>query len=191
MGVADSIRSHSENQESGDDCTENPRSSGEWAGACPEPAGGMKGADNTPSLSMREDRNGSEYPADSQNQAATPANPTIDDHDKTIIREFQQAMNSGDLQTAIRAEMKFAGRMLDRRFQPYTAPTPDSSPQKQHAQSGTSGQPDSNHRPPPEAARRGYYDLLDVPLIGSTVNGMPVSAAPPTGTPRKPNIRGP
>ena len=53
---------------------------------------------------------------------------TINKQDKAIIKEFQEAMASGDHRAALRAKAKFIGRKVAGDLQPYVAPDPNLQP---------------------------------------------------------------
>ena len=53
---------------------------------------------------------------------------TVNEQDKAIIKEFQEAMASGDHRAALRAKAKFIGRKVAGDLQPYVAPDPNLQP---------------------------------------------------------------
>ena len=53
---------------------------------------------------------------------------TVNEQDKAIIKEFQEAMASGDHRAALRAKAKFIGRQVAGDLQPYVAPDPNLQP---------------------------------------------------------------
>ena len=63
---------------------------------------------------------------------------TVNEQDKAIIKEFKEAMASGDHRAALLAKAKFIGRKVAGDLQPYVAPRPElTAPQPTIRQSGT------------------------------------------------------
>ena len=139
------------------------------AGACPELAEGM----------------GEKSPAQSPlpNKATT-----VNEQDKAIIKEFQEAMASGDHRAALRAKAKFIGRKVAGDLQPYVAPDPNLQPnnrpfdKEEHAR--------FHEEPPPPTAPTGYPDP-EMQIAEAAPNGTSVICAPPAEKLRAPAIRSP
>ena len=139
------------------------------ARACPELADGM----------------GVKIPAQSPlPNKATTAN----EQDKAIIKEFQEAMASGDHRAALRAKAKFIGRTVARDLQPYVAPDPNLQPNNRPFDKEEQAKFDEE--PPPPIAPTGYPDP-EMRIAGAATNGMSVICAPPAEKLRAPAIRSP
>ena len=139
------------------------------AGACPELADGM----------------GVKIPAQSPlPNKATTAN----EQDKAIIKEFQEAMASGDHRAALRAKAKFIGRKVAGDLQPYVAPDPNLQPHNRPFDKEEQAKFDEE--PPPPIAPTGYPDP-EMRKAGAAPNGTSVICAPPAEKLRAPTIRSP
>ncbi len=139
------------------------------AGACPELADGM----------------GVKIPAQSPlPNKATTAN----EQDKAIIKEFQEAMASGDHRAALRAKAKFIGRKVAGDLQPYVAPDPNLQPNNRPFDKEE--QAEFDEEPPPPIAPTGYPDP-EMRIADAAPNGMSVICAPPAEKLRAPAIRSP
>ena len=139
------------------------------AGACPELAEGM----------------GEKSPAQSPlpNKATT-----VNEQDKAIIKEFQEAMASGDHRAALRAKAKFIGRKVAGDLQPYVAPDPNLQPHNRPFDKEEQAKFDEE--PPPPIAPTGYPDP-EMQIAGAAPNGTSVICAPPAEKLRAPAIRSP
>ena len=139
------------------------------AGACPELAEGM----------------GVKIPAQSPlpNKATT-----VNEQDKAIIKEFQEAMASGDHRAALRAKAKFIGRTVAGDLQPYVAPDPNLQPNNRPFDKEEQAKFDEE--PPPPIAPTGYPDP-EMQIADAATNGTSVICAPPTEKLRAPAIRSP
>ena len=139
------------------------------AGACPELADGM----------------GVKIPAQSPlpNKATT-----VNEQDKAIIKEFQEAMASGDHRAALRAKAKFIGRKVAGDLQPYVAPDPNLQPYNRPFDKEEQAKFDEE--PPPPIAPTDYPDL-EMQIAEAATNGTSVICAPPAEKLRAPAIRSP
>ena len=139
------------------------------ARACPELAEGM----------------GLKSPAQSPlpNKAAS-----VNEQDKAIIKEFQEAMASGDHRAALRAKAKFIGRKFAGDLQPYVAPDPNLQPHNRPFDKEEQAKFDEE--PPPPIAPTGYPDP-ELRKAGAAPNGMSVICAPPAEKLHTPAIRSP
>ena len=113
---------------------------------------------------------------------------TVNEQDKAIIKEFQEAMASGDHRAALRAKAKFIGRKVAGDLQPYVAPDPNLQPnnrpfdKEEHAR--------FHEEPPPPTAPTGYPDP-EMQIAEAAPNGTSVICAPPAEKLRAPAIRSP
>ena len=139
------------------------------ARACPELAEGM--GVNSPAQSPLPNK-------------ATTAN----EQDKAIIKEFQEAMASGDHRAALRAKAKFIGRKVAGDLQPYVAPDPNLQPYNRPFDKEEQAKFDEE--PPPPIATTGYPDP-EMQIAGAATNGTSVICAPPAEKLRAPAIRSP
>ena len=105
---------------------------------------------------------------------------TVNEQDKAIIKEFQEAMASGDHRAALRAKAKFIGRKIAGDLQPYVAPDPNLQPHNRPF----------DEEPPPPIATTGYPGP-EMRKAGAATNGMSVICAPPAEKLRAPAIRSP
>ena len=139
------------------------------AGACPELAEGM----------------GVNIPAQSPlpNKATT-----VNEQNKAIIKEFREAMASGDHRAALRAKAKFIGRKVAGDLQPYVAPDPNLQPHNRPFDKEEQAKFDEE--PPPPIAPTGYPDP-EMRIAEAATNGMSVICAPPAEKLRAPAIRSP
>ena len=139
------------------------------ARACPELAEGM--GVNSPAQSPLPNK-------------ATTAN----EQNKAIIKEFQEAMASGDHRAALRAKAKFIGRQVAGDLQPYVAPDPNLQPYNRPFDKEEQAKFDKE--PPPPIAPTGYPDP-EMRIAGAAPNGTSVICAPPAEKLRAPAIRSP
>ena len=95
---------------------------------------------------------------------------TVNEQDKAIIKEFQEAMASGDHRAALRAKAKFIGRKVAGDLQPYVAPDPNLQPNNRPFDKEEQAKFDEE--PPPPIAPTGYPDPE-----------MQIAAQPPTARP--------
>ena len=139
------------------------------AGACPELAEGM----------------GVNSPAQSPlpNKATT-----VNEQDKAIIKEFQEAMASGDHRAALRAKAKFIGRKVAGDLQPYVAPDPNLQPNNRPFDKAEHAK--FHEEPPPPIAPTGY-PAPEMRKAEAATNGTSVICAPPAEKLRAPAIRSP
>ena len=139
------------------------------ARACPELAEGM----------------GVKSPAQSSlpNKATT-----VNEQDKATIKEFQEAMASGDHRAALRAKAKFIGRKIAGDLQPYVAPDPNLQPYNRPFDKEEQAKFDEE--PPPPIAPTDYPDP-EMQIAGAATNGTSVICAPPAEKLRAPAIRSP
>ena len=171
------------------------------ARACPELAEGM--GVNSPAQSPLPNKAASEHkdPTTSSHSAEhVPAksgsgNPerqdngaTVNEQDKAIIKEFQEAMASGDHRAALRAKAKFIGRKVAGDLQPYVAPDPNLQPYNRPFDKEEQAKFDEE--PPPPIASTGYPDP-EMQIAGAATNGTSVICAPPAEKLRAPAIRSP
>ena len=119
----------------------------------------------------------------SPNKAAT-----VNEQDKAIIKEFKEAMTSGDHRAALRAKAKFIGRKVAGDLQPYVAPDPNLQPNNRPFDK--EAQAKFADEPPPPIAPTGYPDS-EMQIAGAAPNGMSVICAPPAEKLRAPAIRSP
>ena len=113
---------------------------------------------------------------------------TVNEQDKAIIKEFQEAMASGDHRAALRAKAKFIGRKIAGDLQPYVAPDPNLQPYNRPFDKEEQAKFDEE--PPPPIATTGYPDP-EMRKAGAATNGMSVICAPPAEKLRAPAIRSP
>ena len=113
---------------------------------------------------------------------------TFNEQDKAIIKEFQEAMASGDHRAALRAKAKFIGRKVAGDLQPYVAPDPNLQPYNRPFDKEEQAKFDEE--PPPPIAPTGYPDP-EMRKAGAATNGMSVICAPPAEKLRAPAIRSP
>ena len=113
---------------------------------------------------------------------------TVNEQDKAIIKEFQEAMASGDHRAALRAKAKFIGRQVAGDLQPYVAPDPNLQPNNRPFDKEEQAKFDEE--PPPPIAPTGYPDL-EMQIAGAAPNGTSVICAPPAEKLRAPAIRSP
>ena len=113
---------------------------------------------------------------------------TVNEQDKAIIKEFQEAMASGDHRAALRAKAKFIGRKVTGDLQPYVAPDPNLQPHNRPFDKEEQAKFDEE--PPPPIAPTGYPDP-EMRKAGAAPNGTSVICAPPAEKLRAPTIRSP
>ena len=113
---------------------------------------------------------------------------TVNEHDKAIIKEFQEAMASGDDRAALRAKAKFIGRKVAGDLQPYVAPDPNLQPYNRPFDKEEQAKFDEE--PPPPIAPTGYPDS-EMQIADAATNGTSVICAPPAEKLRAPAIRSP
>ena len=113
---------------------------------------------------------------------------TVNEQDKAIIKEFQEAMASGDHRAALRAKAKFIGRKVAGDLQPYVAPDPNLQPNNRPFDKEK--QAKFHEEPPPPIAPTGYPDP-EMQIAGAATNGTSVICAPPAEKLRAPAIRSP
>ena len=113
---------------------------------------------------------------------------TVNEQDKAIIKEFQEAMASGDHRAALRAKAKFIGRKVAGDLQPYVAPDPNLQPHNRPFDKEE--QAKSHEEPPPPIAPTGHPDP-EMRLAEAATNGMSVICASPAEKLRAPAIRSP
>ena len=113
---------------------------------------------------------------------------TVNEQDKAIIKEFQEAMASGDHRAALRAKAKFIGRQVAGDLQPYVAPDPNLQPHNRPF--GKDERAKFDEEPPPPIAPIDYPDP-EIRKAGAATNGMSVICAPPAEKLRAPAIRSP
>ena len=113
---------------------------------------------------------------------------TVNEQDKAIIKEFQEAMASGDHRAALRAKAKFIGRKVAGDLQPYVAPDPNLQPYNRPFDKEEQAKFDEE--PPPPIAPTGYPDP-EMQIAGAATNGTSVICAPPAEKLRAPAIRSP
>ena len=113
---------------------------------------------------------------------------TVNEQDKAIIKEFQEAMASGDHRAALRAKAKFIGRKVAGDLQPYVAPDPNLQPHNRPFDKEK--QAKFHEEPPPPIAPTDYPDL-EIQIAGAAPNGTSVICAPPAEKLRAPAIRSP
>ena len=113
---------------------------------------------------------------------------TVNEQDKAIIKEFQEAMASGDHRAALRAKAKFIGRQVAGDLQPYVAPDPNLQPYNRPFDKEEQAKFDEE--PPPPIAPTGY-PYPEMQIAGAATNGTSVICAPPAEKLRAPAIRSP
>ncbi len=113
---------------------------------------------------------------------------TVNEQNKAIIKEFQEAMASGDHRAALRAKAKFIGRKVAGDLQPYVAPDPNLQPYNRPFDKAE--QAKFHEEPPPPIAPTGHPDP-EMRKAGSAPNGTSVICAPPAEKLRAPAIRSP
>ena len=171
------------------------------AGACPELAEGMgvKSPAQDPfpnkAASEHKDPTTSSHSAEHVPAKSGSGNPerqdngaTVNEQDKAIIKEFQEAMASGDHRAALRAKAKFIGRKVAGDLQPYVAPDPNLQPYNRPFDKEEQAKFDEE--PPPPIAPTGYPDP-EMQIAGAATNGASVICAPPAEKLRAPAIRSP
>ena len=153
----------------------------------PLPQGEGRGEGSNNSLPPRRGkvRMGVNSPAQSPlpNKAAT-----VNEQDKAIIKEFKEAMASGDHRAALRAKAKFIGRKVAGDLQPYVAPDPNLQPHNRPFDKEEQAKFDEE--PPPPIAPTDYPDP-EMRKARAATNGMSVICAPPAEKLRAPAIRSP
>ena len=113
---------------------------------------------------------------------------TVNEQDKAIIKEFQEAMASGDHRAALRAKAKFIGRKVAGDLQPYVAPDPNLQPHNRPFDKEERAK--FHEEPPPPIAPTGYPDP-EMQIADAATNGTSVICAPPAEKLRAPAIRSP
>ena len=113
---------------------------------------------------------------------------TVNEQDQAIIKEFQEAMASGDHRAALRVKAKFIGRKVAGDLQPYVAPDPNLQPHNRPFDKEEQAKFDEE--PPPPIAPTDYPDP-EIRKAGAATNGMSVICAPPAEKLRAPAIRSP
>ena len=113
---------------------------------------------------------------------------TVNEQDKAIIKEFQEAMASGDHRAALRAKAKFIGRKVAGDLQPYVAPDPNLQPHNRPFDKEEQAKFDEE--PPPPIAPTDYADP-EIRIADAATNGTSVICAPPAEKLRAPAIRSP
>ena len=113
---------------------------------------------------------------------------TVNEQDKAIIKEFQEAMASGDHRAALRAKAKFIGRKVAGDLQPYVAPDPNLQPHNRPFDKEEQAKFDEE--PPPLIAPTDYPDH-EMRIADAAINGTSVICAPPAEKLRAPTIRSP
>ena len=111
---------------------------------------------------------------------------TVNEQDKAIIKEFQEAMASGDHRAALRAKAKFIGRKVAGDLQPYVVPDPNLQPNNRPFDKKEQAKFDEE--PPPPIATTGYPDP-ELQMAEAATNGTSVICAPPAEKLRAPAIR--
>ena len=119
------------------------------------------------------------------NKAAT----VINEQDKAIIKEFQEAMASGDHRAALRAKAKFIGRKIAGDLQPYVAPDPNLQPHNRPFDKEVNRQSSTKNRRY-RLPLTGYPDP-EMQMAEAATNGTSVICAPPAEKLRAPAIRSP
>ena len=171
------------------------------ARACPELAEGMgvKSPAQSPlpnkAASEHIDPTTSSHPAEHVPAKSGNGNPerwgngaTVNEQDQAIIKEFQEAMASGDHRAALRAKAKFIGRKVAGDLQPYVAPDPNLQPHNRPFDKEVQAKFDEE--PPPPIAPTDYPDP-EMRKAGAATNGTSVICAPPPEKLRAPTIRSP
>ena len=123
-----------------------------------------------------------------ENTTEAQPNIALDDSRKAIIKEFQEAMASGDHRAALRAKAKFIGRKVAGDLQPYVAPDPNLQPYNRPFDKEEQAKFDKE--PPPPIAPTGYPDP-EMRIADAATNGTSVICAPPAEKLRAPAIRSP
>ena len=113
---------------------------------------------------------------------------TVNEQDKAIIKEFREAMTSGDHRAALRAKAMFIGRKVAGDLQPYVAPDPNLQPHNRPFDKAE--QAKFHEEPPPPIAPTGHPDP-EMQIAGASPNGTSVICAPPAEKLRAPAIRSP
>ena len=113
---------------------------------------------------------------------------TVNEQNKAIIKEFQEAMASGDHRAALRAKAKFIGGKIAGDLQPYVAPDPNLQPNNRPFDKEERAK--FHEEPPPPIAPTGYPDP-EMQIAGAATNGTSVICAPPAEKLRAPAIRSP
>ena len=113
---------------------------------------------------------------------------TVNEQNKAIIKEFQEAMASGDHRAALRAKAKFIGRKVAGDLQPYVAPDPNLQPHNRPFDKEEQAKFDEE--PPPPIAPTDYPDP-EMQIAEAAPNGTSVICAPPAEKLRAPAIRSP
>ena len=151
----------------------------------PEGEGWGEGSDNSLPPRRGKVRMGVKNPAQSPlpNKAAT-----VNEQDKAIIKEFQEAMASGDHRAALRAKAKFIGKKVAGDLQPYVAPDPNLQPNNRPFDKEEQAKFDEEPSPP--IAPTDYPDP-EMQIAGAATNGTSVICAPPAEKLRAPAIRSP
>ena len=151
----------------------------------PQGEGWGEGTDNSLPPRRGKVRMGVNSPAQSPlpNKATT-----VNEHDKAIIKEFREAMASGDHRAALRAKAKFIGRKVAGDLQPYVAPDPNLQPYNRPFDKEEQAKFDEE--PPPPIAPTGYPDP-ETRIADAATNGTSVICAPPAEKLRAPAIRSP
>ena len=151
----------------------------------PKGEGWGEGSDNSLPPRRGKVRMGVKSPAQSPspNKAAT-----VNEQDKAIIKEFKQAMASGNHRAALRAKAKFIGRKIAGDLQPYVAPDPNLQPNNRPFDKEE--QAKFHEEPPPPIAPTGYPGP-EMQIAGAATNGTSVICAPPAEKLRAPAIRSP
>ena len=145
--------------------------------------------------SEHKDPTTSSHPAEHVPAKSGSANPewrgngaTVNEQDKAIIKEFQEAMASGDHRAALRAKAKFIGRKVAGDLQPYVAPDPNLQPHNRPFDKEEQAKFDEE--PPPLIAPTDYPDH-EMRIADAAINGTSVICAPPAEKLRAPAIRSP
>ena len=113
---------------------------------------------------------------------------TVNEQDKAIIKEFREAMASGDHRVALRAKAKFIGRQVAGDLQPYVAPDPNLQPHNRPFDKAKHAK--FHEEPPPPIATTGHPDP-EMQMAEAAPNGTSVICAPPAEKLRAPAIRSP
>ena len=145
--------------------------------------------------SEHKDSTTSSHPAEHVPAKSGSGNPerqgngaTVNEQDKAIIKEFQEAMANGDHRAALRAKAKFIGRKVAEDLQPYVAPDPNLQPHNRPFDKEEQAKFDEE--PPPPIAPTGCPDP-EMQIAGAATNGTSVICAPPAEKLRAPAIRSP
>ena len=145
--------------------------------------------------SEHKDSTTSSHPAEHVPAKSRSGNPerqgngaTVNEQDKAIIKEFREAMASGDHRAALRAKAKFIGRKVAGDLQPYVAPDPNLQPHNRPFDKAKHAK--FHEEPPPPIATTGYPDP-EMRKARAATNGTSVICAPPAEKLRAPAIRSP